>query len=49
MFAFHENGERPNLQYRNVKSDKNGDKLLRELDCAVIGFMHAEVEKNAGK
>jgi hypothetical protein len=30
---------------RNVKSDPNGDQLLRELDCATIEFMHKEIRR----
>lgn len=32
---------------KDARNDKNGDKLLRELDCAVIEFMHNEIIKDA--
>ncbi len=28
---------------RDIKSDSNGDKLLRDLDCATIEFMHKQI------
>lgn len=28
---------------RNIRSDKHSDLLLRELDCAVIEYMHSEI------
>jgi hypothetical protein len=28
---------------RNIASDKNGDMVLRELDCTVVEFMHSQV------
>ena len=30
---------------KNLKADEHGDKLLRELDCATIEFMHKEIRK----
>lgn len=34
---------------KNVKADKHGDKLLRELDCATIEFMHNQIRKQYNK
>jgi len=36
---------KPLPRNQDVTSDKNGDKLLRHLDCAVIELMHSEIEK----
>ncbi|MCW3085312.1 MAG: hypothetical protein JWP12_2678 [Bacteroidetes bacterium] len=33
-------------QNKDVKFDKHKDKLLRELDCEVIEFMHENIRKN---
>src|SRR5690349_20377622 len=34
---------KPLPRNQDVTSDKNGDKLLRHLDCAVIELMHSEI------
>ena len=34
---------------KNVKQDKNKDLLLRDLDCAVIEFMHQRITEEIGK
>lgn len=49
MVAFYELGEQPLPQNKNAPSDKYEDKVLRELDCSVIEFMHSEIQSNAKK
>lgn len=49
MAAIYEVGKQPLPQNKNVTSDKYEDKVLRELDCPVIEFMHSEFQRNVKK
>lgn len=45
MVAAYESAEWPLPVNKDILSDIYKDKILRELDCAVIEFMHAEIQR----
>lgn len=47
METFYENAEQPLPKNKDLPSDKYKDKIIRELDCSVIEFMHSEVQRQA--
>lgn len=47
MAAFYEVAGQPLPKNKDLSSDKHKDKILRELDCAVIEFMHNEIQRKA--
>lgn len=47
MEIFYKNAERPLPINKDLPSDEYKDKILRELDCSVIEFMHSEIQRQA--
>lgn len=47
MKTLYSNAGQPLPANRDLSSDKHKDKIFRELDCSVIEFMHAEIERQA--
>ena len=45
MVAAYTSAELPLPTNKDLSSDKHKDKILRELDCAVIEFMHTQIQR----
>jgi hypothetical protein len=45
MESFYKESGEPLPQNQDLVHDKHKDKLLRNLDCAVIEFMHEQIDK----
>jgi hypothetical protein len=47
METLYRNAGQPMPTNKDLPSDNHKDKILRELDCSVIEFMHAEIQRQA--
>lgn len=47
MEIFYKNAEQPLPKNKDLSYDRHKDKILRELDCSVIEFMHSEIQRQA--